>query len=66
MEQCKVKTVKLLLQSPAKKISVDRSGVKGVLTEIEGKATELSCDAVIVAAGGYAGNKEILKKYYSS
>jgi fumarate reductase flavoprotein subunit len=59
--------VPLLYQTAAKKILTDGSGkVAGVLAVMSGKENKelrISAKTVIIATGGYAGNKEMLRQY---
>ncbi len=55
--------VTIKVGAPAKKI-VKRDGrPAGVVAEIDGKEAEIACKAVVIASGGYANNKEWVKKY---
>jgi len=57
--------VKILYNTRATRVLTDkRTGVTGV--EAEGKDSGLTIDtkAVVIATGGYSGNKELLKKHY--
>jgi fumarate reductase flavoprotein subunit len=63
-KSCRELGVRLLTQTPAKKILTDSSGrVNGVLAVSNNKEVKLSSKSVIIATGGYGGNKELLKKY---
>ncbi|HUW64073.1 MAG TPA: FAD-dependent oxidoreductase [Spirochaetia bacterium] len=56
--------VQLLTGTPAKSILTSpEGGVTGVLAANRDGELPISCQAVILATGGYAGNKELLKKY---
>jgi fumarate reductase flavoprotein subunit len=64
MKSCEELGVKLLRQTPAKKVLTNAKGeVMGVVAEHEGKEITINAKSVIIATGGYAGNKEMLKKY---
>lgn len=58
------KGIKIMLETPAKELLTDSKGdVVGVVAESkEGKVT-IHAKKVIIAAGGYAQNEELLKKY---
>jgi fumarate reductase flavoprotein subunit len=57
--------VKLLCETEAKRILTSENGdVSGILAKAKGKELGITAKAVIIAAGGYAGNREFLKKYY--
>ena len=65
IKRCVDLGVKILYNTRATGLIADkRAGVTGV--EAEGKDSRLTIDtkAVIVATGGYSGNKELLKKHY--
>jgi fumarate reductase flavoprotein subunit len=54
----------LLTHAPAKKILTGKKGnVTGVLAERKGDEFTVTAKSVIIASGGYGGNKELLKKY---
>jgi len=61
---CEDLGVKILLETPAKKILIGTEGqVIGVLALSSGKELQIETGNVIIATGGYAGNKELLRKY---
>ncbi|MFC1533389.1 FAD-dependent oxidoreductase [Thermodesulfobacteriota bacterium] len=56
--------VQILLNAGCKKILRGKNGnVIGVIAEREGEVIAIRAKSVIIATGGYAGNKELLKKY---
>ena len=58
--------VVLLRDTAVTKIATDRNGkAAGVNAKEQRKEITVSSKCVIVAAGGYAGNRDLLKKYYS-
>lgn len=62
--EAKKRGVQLLTRTPAKQILTDNKGrLTGVLAEREGKGLTITAKSVIIATGGYGGNKELLKKY---
>jgi fumarate reductase flavoprotein subunit len=62
-EKCREYGVQLLLHSSAEKILLDKGGdLNGVLA-IQGDEVEIKTRNIIVATGGFAGNKKLLKKY---
>jgi len=62
---CKERGVRLLYQTPAKKILVSKKGsVTGVLAAKGEQEIRIPARSVIIGTGGYGGNKELLKKYY--
>jgi fumarate reductase flavoprotein subunit len=64
-KQCEISGVKLITNTPVKGILTDAKGsVCGVLAANEEKEFEISAKSVIIATGGYGGNKTLLKKYY--
>ncbi len=65
VQKCKESGVPLLYETPAKRIVMGENGrAGGVLAETKEKELRVVAKAVIIATGGYAGNKELLKKYY--
>ena len=65
VKNCKDLGVRLLYKTPAKKLLLDKNGqITGVLAETAGKEFTITSSSVIIATGGYAGNKELLYKYY--
>ncbi len=65
VQKCKESGVRLLCETPAKRIVTGENGsLVGVLAETKEKQFRVDAKAVIIATGGYAGNKELLKKYY--
>ena len=66
VKKCSEKGVNLLYETAARKILVDEKGrVAGVLAATKGKETKILGQSVIIGTGGYAGNRELLKKYYT-
>ena len=59
----KGKGVTIRVASPIKRILKGKRGPSGVIAEIEGEDTEIPCRAVVIASGGYANNREWIKKY---
>ena len=54
----------VLLNTQCKQILSDEKGIlNGVLAERDGKEFIIKTKSVIIATGGYAGNRELLKKY---
>ena len=65
VNQCKELSVPALYETAAKRILINKKGVViGVLATTKEKELRFSAKSVIIATGGYAGNKELLKKYY--
>lgn len=63
-ECCKALGVRLFLSCPAKNILIGEKGeVTGVQVSIDGEEVKIKAKSVIIATGGYSGNKELLKKY---
>lgn len=56
--------VRIFRQCPARKILVSGKGeITGVLAKKKGESLSLQAKSVIVATGGFGGNRELLKKY---
>ena len=63
-QNCKDLGVKLLPRTPAKKILTGVKGnITGVMAETKGEEFRITTKSVIIATGGYGGNKKLLKKY---
>ena len=64
VRSCKRLGVRLIPQTAAKRILTDAMGeVTGVLVIAKGEEFKIAAKSVIIATGGYGGNKELLKKY---
>ena len=64
-KRCEALGVKILCETAAMKISVAENGeVTGVLAKQKEKTLSINAKAVVIATGGYSGNKELLKKHY--
>lgn len=62
--ECQRLGVEILTRTPARKIIIGPNGnVTGVLVGKEGEEFTITTKSVIIASGGYGGNKELLKKY---
>jgi fumarate reductase flavoprotein subunit len=56
----------VLVSTTAKKILRDQSGkITGVLASKDGKEVSIKARSVVLASGGFSGNQELLKKYFS-
>jgi fumarate reductase flavoprotein subunit len=64
LDKAKEQGVEICLETPVKKILKDGERIGGVIAEDKsGKTVQVSAKAVIIATGGYANNKEMIKKY---
>ena len=61
--KAKEKGVEFWLDTPAKGIIKEGGKVTGVIAEKDGRETQVNAKAVLIATGGYANNKEWIKKY---
>lgn len=62
---CEEMSVRVLCQTPANRILTDEKGkVTGVLASTKDKQLAATAKSVIIATGGYGGNKELLREYY--
>ena len=61
--KAKEKGVDIRLAAPVKKIVKQGDKIRGVIAEIDGQEAQIGAKAVIIASGGYANNKEWIKKY---
>jgi len=57
------KGVVLKVASPVKRLIKHGNRITGVIAEIDGEEVQVSARAVVIATGGYANNKEWIKKY---
>lgn len=62
--ECKEKAIPLLRKKRAKRILIDDEGrVRGVKVEAEEGEFDIEAKGVIIATGGFAANRELIKKY---
>lgn len=61
--RAKEKGVDIRLAAPVKRIVKQGDKIRGVIAEIDGQEVQVGAKAVIIASGGYANNKEWIKKY---
>jgi fumarate reductase flavoprotein subunit len=61
--RAKEKGVDIRLAAPVKKILREGNRITGVVAEQDGEPMEVAAKVVIIATGGYANNKEWIKKY---
>ena len=61
--RAKEKGVDIRLETPAIKLIKEGNRITGVVAEKGGKIIEFDAKAVIIGSGGYANNKEWIKKY---
>ncbi len=61
--RAKEKGVDIRLATPVKRIIKQGDRIKGVIAEVDGEEIQVGAKAVIIASGGYANNKEWIKKY---
>ncbi len=65
VKSCEGMGVQLFNRAPVKKIMTGQNGdVTGIKAEVDGKELEIIAGSVIIATGGFGGNKELLKKYF--
>jgi fumarate reductase flavoprotein subunit len=61
---CKTAGVRFLMGTVAKRIVTNRKrGVTGVLVATQNEEFVIPCRSAVIATGGYAGNKEMMRKY---
>ena len=61
--RAKEKGVDFWLATPAKKLIKEGNKVTGIIVEKDGEELQINAKAIIIATGGYANNKEWIKKY---
>jgi fumarate reductase flavoprotein subunit len=63
-DRAKEMGVRILLQTPIKKILKDKDRIVGVMAEdVSGETVRANARAVIIATGGFGNNTEMIKKY---
>jgi fumarate reductase flavoprotein subunit len=63
---CEASGVRIFYNTPVLKIIPgEMDGIEGVVVLSGGQEQTLFCKSVIIASGGYAGNQDMLKRYYS-
>lgn len=63
-DKCKQMGVTLLKETPAKNILIRKGkGVSGVIAKTANEELTITAKSVIIATGGYSGNKEWLRRY---
>ena len=62
-DQAKTKGVTILPGTPVVSILKEGGKITGVVAEADGEEVEVAVKAVVVATGGFANNKEWIKKY---
>jgi len=67
LEECKEMGVEIFCQTKAEKLLTDEQGnLTGIHAIKNGKGINISAKSIIIATGGFAGNKELIKKYLPS
>jgi fumarate reductase flavoprotein subunit len=65
LKDCEKLGIKVLTKTKANKVLTDAKGrISGVLASAKDKEFKISTKSVIIAAGGFGGNKEWLEKYF--
>jgi len=63
-KDCQKLGVKILMETTGKKLITDKKGkVTGIVATKDGKDINIKAKAVIIAAGGFSGNKKMMDKY---
>ena len=64
-KSCQNLGVRIVAQARAKRLLLDGKGkLSGILATKKGEPLQVTARSVVIATGGYAGNKELLEKYY--
>lgn len=64
-KECEERGVRIFLDSPATNIIKGENGqVTGALVKMADNECRIKAKSIILATGGYSGNRELLKKYY--
>jgi fumarate reductase flavoprotein subunit len=62
--ECRELGIRFLMKTDCRKIVCDKNGnVNGIIVTSDGQALRIDAGSVIIATGGFAGNKELMKKY---
>ncbi|MCJ7771909.1 MAG: FAD-dependent oxidoreductase [Desulfobacterales bacterium] len=62
--RCKSLGVEILLNTRCRGIMTDQNGmITGITAESDGEQTVIKARSVIIATGGYGGNRELLERY---
>lgn len=63
-EDCRKLGIKIMTGTTGKKILLSQDGtVKGITAVKDGQEIKIEAKAVVIAAGGFSGNKEMMDKY---
>jgi len=66
-KECEKWGIKILTNTTGKKLVLDKDGkITGIIAVQENKEIKIATKAVIIAAGGFSGNQEMLDKYLPS
>ena len=64
IKECQDRGIKILSKTRATKLLIDeKRNIAGILADSNGKVLSFVTKSVILASGGFAGNKRLLKKY---
>ena len=63
-DKAKALGVDVRLGVPVTALLKEGGKISGVIAEEDGEEMEVACKAVVIASGGYANNKEWIKKYH--
>ncbi|MBN1189054.1 MAG: FAD-dependent oxidoreductase [Dehalococcoidales bacterium] len=63
--ECNKQGVRILCRTAAQKIvRGDDGAVAGIEYKADGKIDAISCRSIIIATGGFSGNKELMRRYF--
>jgi fumarate reductase flavoprotein subunit len=64
-DECRKQGVSILCRTAAQKIiRGDNGAVAGIEYEAGGKVTRIPCRSIIIATGGFSGNKDLMRRYF--
>jgi len=66
LNECKKSGIQILCNATAKKILKGKNAITGVAAVVNGKEITISTGSVIIASGGFGGNKRMLNRYFPS
>jgi fumarate reductase flavoprotein subunit len=63
--ECQKQGVQILCRTAAQKIvCADNGAIAGIEFVSEGKVSAMSCRSIIIATGGFSGNRELMRRYF--
>jgi len=64
-EECRMKEIRVVNRSAVKRIMRGKNGeVASIEVETAGEITEILCRSLIIATGGFSGNKDLMRRFF--